>query len=128
VEHTTGIILTAIGSGVADTLDPAAVNPYIAHLDHPQGVVAGSVTVSEPTTVRIVQTNNQPSTGEPTPGHPGSGNFCTQKFQSPLAGIADWSVIMMTVGLIGAHRRVRWLFQFLSARLRLRRRAVATMV
>ena len=73
-------------------------------------------------TIRILQTNNDP-TGAPATPHPGSGNFCTQKFTTPLAGIADWSVIMLTVGLIGAHRRIRWLFQLMSARLRLRRRS-----
>ena len=87
-------------------------------------MAAGSVTVSDTgnQTIRIVQTNNDP-TGQPEPPRPGSGNSCSEGPHGiPLAGIGDWSVIMMTVGLIGAHRRIRWLFQFLSARLRLRPR------
>jgi hypothetical protein len=121
VNHTTGIITTAVGIGATGTGDPDAINAYIAHLDHPAGVAAGSITVADTgnQTIRTVLTNNDP-TGAPAAQHPGSGNFCTQKFATPLAGIADWSVIMLTVGLIGAHRRVRWLFHFLSARLRLR--------
>jgi hypothetical protein len=74
-------------------------------------------------TLRTVTTNNDPTTLEPGAARPGSGASCSFiSTHSPLAGIADWSVIAMTVGLIGAHRRVRWLFQLLSALLSPRRR------
>ncbi len=124
INHLTNTIQTAVGVGSTGMGDPDAIDVYAAHLDHPAGVAAGSVTVSDTgnQTIRVVQTNNDP-TGQPSPARPGSGNSCSEGPHGvPLAGIGDWSVIMMTVGLIGAHRRIRRLFQFLSARLRLRPR------